>query len=271
MRLSPAAYSRVTLVALLALAAIVITGATVRLTGSGLGCSDWPTCEQGQLAPADITDAPAMVEFVNRTITGLVSVAVIVAVLGALWRKPYRRDLTWLAWGLVAGVVAQVVLGGLVVLLELSPKVVMGHFILSMVLVWNAVLLHERARTDEPRPSVPLLGRVTLAWAAVVVFTGTIVTASGPHAGDEAVERLGFRIDDVARVHAGTVFVLVALALLLWRSSRSRPSRWLLGAIAVQAAIGYTQYFTGVPALLVGVHVVGALAVWVAAVKVAVT
>ena len=269
MRLSPAAYSRVTLVALLMLCAIVVTGASVRLTGSGLGCSDWPTCEEGQLAPADITDAPAMVEFTNRTITGLVSVAVIVAVLGALWRVPYRRDLTWLAWGLVAGVVAQVLLGGLVVLLELSPKIVMGHFLLSMVLVWNAVVLHVRARSDvAPVEPVPWLGRLTMAWAAVVVFTGTIVTASGPHAGDEAVERLGFHIEDVARVHGAAVAVFVVVALALWRLTRSRPSQWLLGAIVVQAGIGYTQYFTGVPALLVGLHVVGALAVWVASVRV---
>jgi cytochrome c oxidase assembly protein subunit 15 len=268
-RLSPLAYSRVTLVALLALCAIVVTGASVRLTGSGLGCTDWPTCEEGQLAPAEIDDAPAMVEFGNRLITGVVSVAVIVAVLGALWRRPYRRDLTWLAWGLVAGVVAQVLLGGLVVLLELSPKVVMGHFILSMVLVWNAVVLHIRARSDDVRTPPPWLARLTMAWAAVVVFTGTIVTASGPHAGDEAAERLGFYIEDVARVHGTSVVVFIALALALWRLTGSRASVWLLGAIAVQAAIGYTQYFTGVPALLVGFHVVGALAVWVASVRVA--
>ena len=110
MRLSPLAYSRVTLVALLALCAIVLTGASVRLTGSGLGCTDWPTCEEGRLAPAEIDDAPAMVEFTNRVITGVVSVVVIVAVLGALWRKPYRRDLTWFAWGLVAGVIAPLVM-----------------------------------------------------------------------------------------------------------------------------------------------------------------
>ena len=269
MRLSPLAYSRVTLVALLALCAIVLTGASVRLTGSGLGCTDWPTCEEGRLAPAEIDDAPAMVEFTNRVITGVVSVVVIVAVLGALWRKPYRRDLTWFAWGLVAGVIAQIVLGGLVVLLELSPKVVMGHFLLSMVLVWNAVVLHLRARTDDPRPAPPWLSRVVLAWAALVVFTGTIVTASGPHAGDEAAERLGFYIEDVARVHGVAVVLFVLLAIALWRTTRSRPSVWLIGAIVVQAAIGYTQYFTGVPALLVGFHVLGALVVWVASVRVA--
>jgi len=268
-RLSSLAYSRVTLVALLALCAIVLTGASVRLTGSGLGCTDWPTCEEGQLAPAEIDDAPAMVEFTNRVITGIVSVVVIVAVLGALWRVPYRRDLTWLAWGLVAGVVAQILLGGLVVLLHLSPKVVMGHFLLSMVLVWNAVVLHVRARSDEPRPAPPWLARVVLAWAAVVVFTGTIVTASGPHAGDEAAERLGFHIEEVARVHGASVVVFLLLALALSRVMGWRPTQWLLAAIVVQAAIGYTQYFTGVPALLVGFHVLGALAVWVASVRVA--
>src|SRR5688572_9576974 len=108
--------------------AIVVTGAAVRLTGSGLGCTDWPNCEQGQLAPAEITDAPAMIEFVNRTITGVVSVAAAVAVLGSLVRTPRRRDLTLLSWGLVGGVVAQILLGALVVLLDLSPKTVMAHF-----------------------------------------------------------------------------------------------------------------------------------------------
>ncbi|MDP9419947.1 MAG: COX15/CtaA family protein, partial [Actinomycetota bacterium] len=144
-RITPSGYRRVTLFALVALGFIVVTGAAVRLTGSGLGCTDWPTCEQGRLAPSEITDAPAMIEFANRLVTGLVSVAVILAVAGALRRVPRRRDLVWLAAGLVAGVLAQIVLGGLVVLFELSPRLVMGHFLLSMVILWNATVLHHRA------------------------------------------------------------------------------------------------------------------------------
>jgi cytochrome c oxidase assembly protein subunit 15 len=256
-----------TLFAVLSLAVIIVTGATVRLTGSGLGCSDWPTCERGQLA-AQVDDAPAMVEFVNRTFTGVVSIAVIVAVLGALWRRPYRRDLTVLAWGLVAGVIVQILLGKLVVEEALSPKFVMAHFMVSLVLVWNAVVLHERARDERTSGSAPPLAWATLVAAAAVVFTGTIVTASGPHAGDLSAERLGFTIEGVARVHGIAVVVLCAIAVLLRRSTRSWAANLLLVAIAAQAAVGYTQYFTGVPALLVGVHIVGAVTVWCAAVHV---
>jgi cytochrome c oxidase assembly protein subunit 15 len=260
-------YRKLTLFAVISLALIIVTGATVRLTGSGLGCSDWPNCEQGQLA-AQLDDAPAMVEFVNRMITGLVSIAVILAVLGARRRRPYRRDLTVLAWGLVIGVIAQILLGALVVEEALSPKFVMAHFLVSLVLVWDAIVLHQRASDPEgARFGAPsALAWAVLAAAGVVVFTGTVVTASGPHAGDVSAERLGFHIEDVARVHGVTVVLFCALALWVWHVTRVRAAAVLIGVIAAQAAVGYTQYFTGVPALLVGVHVVGAVAVWCAAV-----
>lgn len=283
-RLSPAAYHRVTLLALVALAFIVVTGAAVRLTGSGLGCTDWPTCEEGRLAPVDATDVHAMVEFVNRTITGLVSVAVILAVLGSLLRAPRRRDLTRLSLGLVAGVVGQIVLGGLTVLFELAPPFVMGHFILSMVLLWNAVVLHHRAgRPDGPSrplvgPDVVGLGRLLLGSAALVVLTGTVVTAAGPHAGDATARRLDVAVATVARMHGASVFVLLALTLFtLWVCHRDRAAvvhdalRILLAVLVAQAAVGYTQYFTGVPALLVGVHILGAVSVWIATVRVGLT
>jgi heme a synthase len=280
-RLSPRAYRRVTLGATLALAAIVVTGAAVRLTGSGLGCTDWPTCEQGQLAPADLAHAPAMIEFVNRLFTGVVSVAVILAVLGSLLRSPRRRDLTWLSVGLVVGVVAQVLLGAAVVLFELSPRLVMGHFLLSMLLLWNAVVLHHRAgRPDGPVvPVVPAravaLTRAVFAAAAVVVFTGTVVTASGPHAGDEQAARLDLHLPDVARVHGLSVVVLVALTVLtVWLLARERAperaqlaGRVLVAVLLAQAGVGYAQWFSGVPALLVGVHIVGAVAVWTSVVR----
>ena len=270
-RISAATYTRVTLAALLSLAAIIVTGAVVRLTGSGLGCSDWPTCEEGQLAPSQISDAPAMVEFVNRTITGIVSVAVILAVLGALRRVPYRRDLVWLAAGLVAGVLAQIVLGGLVVLFDLSPRLVMGHFLLSMVLVWNAVVLHERSSREATVPAaddtVRGLTRVVFAATALAIFLGTVVTAAGPHAGDEQAARLNLVIGEVARIHAISVWVLLALTLVLARAARGAPrvrraTTILLAVLVAQGVVGYTQYFTGVPAVLVGVHIVGAIAVW---------
>ena len=281
-RLSPAGYRRVTLFALLALAFIVVTGAGVRLTGSGLGCTDWPTCEEGRLAPVDATDVHAMVEFVNRTITGLVSVAVILAVLGSLLRRPRRRDLTRLSLGLVAGVLGQIVLGGLTVLFELAPPFVMGHFILSMVLLWNAVVLHHRAgRPDGPSrpvvgPDLVGLGRLLLGAAALVVLTGTVVTAAGPHAGDASARRLDVAVSTVARIHGTSVVLLLGLTLCaLWVAYRDRAPgavhdalRCLLAVLVAQAAVGYTQYFTGVPAVLVGVHILGAVSVWIAVVRV---
>ncbi|HYF46358.1 MAG TPA: COX15/CtaA family protein [Acidimicrobiales bacterium] len=272
-RLSPVAYRRITLFALLALGFIVVTGGAVRLTGSGLGCSDWPTCEQDQLvAPLEYH---AMVEFVNRTITGLVSVAVILAVLGSLVRVPRRRDLTWWSLGLVAGVIGQVVLGGLTVLFELAPPLVMAHFVLSMVLIWNAVVLHHRAGSDGREVSRPVtdevrwLGWLVVAAASLVILLGTVVTGSGPHGGDEEVRRLPFVVSDVARLHGVAVVlfgVLVVVTLVAVRRDPvlRRRGEALLGVTVAQAAVGYAQYFTGVPVLLVGIHIFGAVAVWVA-------
>jgi cytochrome c oxidase assembly protein subunit 15 len=280
-RLTPDTYRRITLLAAVSLAAIVVSGATVRLTGSGLGCTNWPECSRGHLAPSQIDDAPAMIEFVNRLVTGIVSVAAIVAVLGSMVRQPRRPDLTWLSWGLVAGVVAQIVLGGLVVLFDLSPRLVMGHFVLSMLIVWNAVVLHHRAGrpSASTRPIVServrSMLRLVFVGAGIVVLTGTVVTAAGPHAGDEQAQRLDLVVRDVARIHSGAVWLLLAVLLvtLRWIWADGAPAvvrtagQWLLAALVVQGAIGYTQYFTGVPALLVGFHIVGALAVWIAATR----
>lgn len=279
--ISPAGYRRVTFLALLALGFIVVTGGAVRVTGSGLGCPDWPTCAEGRIvAPLEYH---ALIEFVNRMVTGTVSVMVIVAVLAALRRRPYRRDLVWLAGGLVLGVIGQIVLGGLVVLFHLYPPLVMGHFVLSMVLVANAVVLHHRAgqpdnaresRAHELRP----LGSGLVAWAAVVLFLGTVVTGSGPHAGSnegEFVERLPFVVRDVARLHGAAVWILLALALYsVWRAHRDRASAdvqrrgtVLLAVLCAQGALGYIQYFNNVPAPLVAIHIGGATALWVAVLR----
>ena len=276
--LSPVAYRRIALAALLALGFIVVTGGAVRLTGSGLGCSDWPSCEPDQLT-AQLEDTPAMIEFVNRTVTGLVSVAVIVAVLGSRFRRPARRDLTWWSVGLVAGVAGQVVLGGLTVLFELKPQFVMAHFLLSMVLVWNAVVLHHRAGEGigEPTPVVPdltrWLARAAVALAGVVIVVGTVLTASGPHGGDEAAKRLDLVIEDVARVHGTLALTLLAVAAALLWTVRSGPravrSRALVLTIVIvaQAAIGYVQYLNDIPELLVGIHIAGAVTLWAAALE----
>jgi cytochrome c oxidase assembly protein subunit 15 len=285
--ISAAAYRRVTLVALIALGFIVVTGGAVRVTGSGLGCPDWPTCAEGRIvAPLEYH---ALVEFVNRTVTGLVSVMVIVAVLASLRRRPFRRDLVWLAVGLVLGVIGQIVLGGLVVLFDLFPPLVMGHFVLSMILVADAVVLHHRAGwPDGPdgRPAPPAggdpplrpLGSWLVVWAAVVLFLGTVVTGSGPHAGSnegQFVERLPFALRDAARVHGTAVWILLALALYsVWRVRQDRaPAEVLqrggvlLVVLCAQGAIGYLQYFTKIPPLLVAIHIAGATALWVSVLR----
>jgi cytochrome c oxidase assembly protein subunit 15 len=276
---SPRAYERVTLVAAWSLAAIILTGAVVRLTGSGLGCPDWPSCQQDRLV-AEWSLHP-MVEFVNRVITGLVSVAVILAVLGSLARVPRRRDLVWLSVSLVAGVIGQIVLGGITVLTDLNPVAVQGHFVLSMAILAAAVVLHRRAGEDGPyRPTVT--GDVRrLAWivtglAAIAIATGTIVTGTGPHGGDENAHRFGFQITSVARIHSGTVILTVIAALVLAYVAHRDQRDWDAVNVALttfvwvavfQGVVGYTQYFNNVPAGLVAVHVVGAVAVWVSALR----
>jgi cytochrome c oxidase assembly protein subunit 15 len=282
--ISPRAYRRITLLALVALGIIVVTGAAVRLTGSGLGCSSWPNCEPGSLVPRGETGAHGIIEFVNRLFTGVVSVAVILAVLGSLWRTPRRRDLTWWSLTLVAGVLAQIVLGGLTVLFELAPPFVMGHFLLSAVLVGCATVLHHRAgeadrgeRRPVATPEIRLLGRVLLVATAVVLVTGTAVTGSGPHGGDENVRRLDFFLPDITRVHAVAVWILLAATLwmlvLVRRGGASpvveRALRVLVVVEVAQGAIGYTQYATGVPEGLVAAHVLGSMLVWIAALGVA--
>jgi cytochrome c oxidase assembly protein subunit 15 len=280
---SPAFYRRITFVALVALCFIVVTGGAVRVTGSGLGCPDWPTCDEGRVvAPLE---THAMIEFVNRMVTGLVSVMVIVAVLAALLRRPRRTDLTRLALGLVLGVIGQIVLGGLVVLFHLYPPLVMGHFVLSMVLVANAVVLHHRAGLPEGPAAVPQTGgdlrRMSsglVAWSAVVLVLGTVVTGAGPHAGShegEFVERLPFAVPDVTRLHGIAVFLLIAFTLVtLWRARQERAPAavqqsggTLLVVMALQTVVGYTQYFSDVPATLVAIHIAGATALWVAVLR----
>ncbi len=296
--LSPSAYRRITVLALAFLTLIVVTGAGVRLTGSGLGCTDWPTCTETQFV-ADRGDLHAMVEFVNRLITGLVSVAVALAVLGSHRRAPKRRDLVWLSWGLVAGVLAQVVLGAFVTLTDLNPWVVQGHFVLSMLLLLDAMVLAHRAGIPddaEVRPVVtPALanwGRALVGLATVVILTGTLVTGSGPHSGHNEAEggasraaqvdaarevrRLPIAVHDAARIHgmammaflAATIWVLVQLRRHGAPERLRAAATGLLTVLVLQAAVGYAQYFTGVPALLVALHVLGASLVWLAVLQV---
>ncbi|MEE2682807.1 MAG: COX15/CtaA family protein [Actinomycetota bacterium] len=295
--ISPETYSKVTRMSLLLLAFIIITGAAVRLSGSGLGCSDWPTCENDQFV-AEVDDIHAMVEFINRVITGFVALAVMIAVLGSIFRVPRRRDLTYLSIGLVAGVLVQILVGALVVREHLPPGLVIAHFLISMLLVWNAVELDYRSRSpDRLRKStshglLERLASLLVFCAAVVLVTGTIVTGSGPHSGAESqqtkkaleasgidvsqlsiseleVERLPFDVPFVARVHGVSMIIFLSVMLLIIllikkaHGSSLPAAQNLLVAAVVQGAIGYLQYFSDVPALLVGFHVAGATLVWV--------
>jgi len=279
-RISPGRYRTITAVALGLLVVIVVTGAAVRLTGSGLGCDDWPNCNAERLV--DVSSTHAAIEQVNRLFTGLVAAAVIAAVLGSLWRTPRRRDLTTLSIGLVAGVIGQVVLGGITVLVDLHPLAVQGHLLLSMVLVANAVVLVRRASEPDavPRVSITTPATITLTRTLAVVtgaaiVAGTVVTGAGPHAGSEDVQRFDVDIAGAARVHGMLVMAAIALAAALaLRVQRVAGDRALLqGALSswifvalLQAAVGYVQYFNEVPALLVGVHVAGATGLWAATV-----
>lgn len=254
--------------ALALLGIIVVSGALVRLTGSGLGCDDWPNCNNEKLI--DVSSTHAAIEQINRLFTGLVALGVVLAVAGSVFRQPRRRDLTWLSWGLVAGVVGQVVLGGITVLVDLHPAAVQAHFLLSMVLIANAVVLVYRAglpdRRREPRVSLTIRRHV---WAAAVatsvaVVLGTVVTGSGPHAGDEEARRFGFDIGQTVRLHSVAVWITVAIvAALMWRL-RNRPAdrevldnviTFWVGLAVLQGGVGYLQYFSGIPVALVAIHI----------------
>jgi len=277
--LSPQTFRRFTYPALASQMLIVLTGAIVRLTESGLGCSDWPTCEQDQLIPE--IEGHAWIEFGNRLLAFLVTVAAVAVLIAARRRVGDRKDLVRLSWGLAAGTVGQIVLGGIVVLSDLNPWLVLGHFVLSMILIWDALLLVHRSTIDDDvhagasmqsyRPQAWLI----TALAAVAIFVGTLVTGSGPHTGSsdgDPITRLPFSIRSITRVHSTSVVILitVTVATAWWlRSVGGRPTerRRLSAAIAImlaQGAVGYVQYFTGVPAVLVAVHVAGAISVWAA-------
>lgn len=279
--ISERTFSRLCLAALVALFTIVITGALVRLTGSGLGCSDWPACNEEKFV--DVSTGHGAIEQVNRLFTGVVAASVIAAVLGSLRLAQRRRGVTWLSVGLVLGVLAQVVIGGIVVLTGLNPWANMAHFLVSMVLLANALVLYRASSWESGSlHSVRVTGRgAVLGLAATIsIVTGTVVTATGPHAGDEDAVRFGFDIGSVARVHGLAVMTTIALvAWTLWKA-RNRADRreqlegkiaTLLGVALLQALVGYVQYFSGVPAMLVAVHIAGASLVWLSVIDVMIT
>jgi heme a synthase len=281
-RPSPATVRRLALASVVANSGIVVTGGAVRLTASGLGCPTWPRCTETSYTPTAEYAAHGLIEFGNRLLT-FVLAAVVLAVLVAVWRqRPVRPGMRRLALLGFLGIPAQAVLGGITVLTGLNPWTVMGHLLLSMVLIGLAVVLHWRAGEGDlpPRTVVPTgLRRLTqglLAVTAVTLALGTLVTGSGPHSGDPAAGRTGFDPATVSQLHADAVMLLVGLTIALYVALRAtgadrglvRATGILLVVELAQGTIGYVQYFTGLPVLLVGAHLVGACLVLITAVRV---
>ncbi len=277
--LTPRQFALVALVALVALTAIVVTGAAVRLSGSGLGCPDWPRC-YGHVYPPLKTHA--LIEFSNRIVSGAVGVVVVVAAAAAWRRRPFRRDLAWLALLLPLGVVGQAVLGGYTVENKLAPGFVMAHYALSMAVLVAAAALAWRARERE-QPAVPQERRSVwavrslLPLATVVVFAGTVATAAGPHSGGatgQHIKRLTFKGADTlnwaVHVHGAIAFAFGLAAVAVWvllerrqaNATARRAMSWLCVLIALQGVVGVVQYETHLPTELVWVHVVLASLSW---------
>jgi cytochrome c oxidase assembly protein subunit 15 len=267
--------------------AIVVTGASVRLTGSGLGCSTWPECTPGSYTPTpDQPEAPlhAWIEFGNRLLTFVLflnAVALMVAIIKS--KEPKNVKIKWIRLGLIQilGILAQGVLGGITVLTGLNPATVAAHFLLSIALIAAALSLRQRVHGKTPTAHFlnPLSKRIAylhLLLSILVIAAGTVVTGSGPHAGDSAAERFNLDSRTMAWIHADLVIALLGIttALLIsiklgesgeTRMHMGRAVQSFLLIALVQGGVGYIQYFTGLPELIVGFHIFGAILVWLSA------
>ena len=256
-------------------AALVVTGGAVRLTGSGLGCPTWPECTPGSYTPVPHQAEPQLnvwIEFGNRLLTFVLviaSAAVIIAVL-----KSKRKDLRLLAVGQFLGIFGQGILGGITVLTDLNPIPVAGHLLLSIILIAGATSLYSRRYTPvvfvKPTSLTSKISRVHIVTSFVVIILGTIVTGSGPHAGDAQAKRFDFDIRTVAWLHADAVIFLLGVTFAFYvaqgSSAHSKKAIKVFALIALaQGGIGYIQYFTGIPEILVAAHLLGATLVWIAA------
>ena len=274
--LTPAVFRWFALAAFVSMILIVLTGAAVRLTGSGLGCPDWPTCFKHAYTTG--WTIHTKIEFTNRCVTILLVVVTVVIFLASLRRRPHRRDLTMLTGLILLGIVVDAVLGAYVVYSKLNPWLVSLHMVISLAMVVIAAILYHRskyvygpgARVDVRDPHFRLIARLLWIPFVALVITGTMTTGSGPHAGGSQgqleARRLPFAFSSAAWVHsiAATLFVGLVLGLLvtIWRTSAPEALQLGVRRLAVialvQAAIGVTQYLTHVPAFLVELHVAGA-------------
>jgi cytochrome c oxidase assembly protein subunit 15 len=280
--ISPRRYAQVAAVALAALALIVLTGAAVRLTGSGLGCPDWPKCYGGTVPPLE---THAVIEYGNRLLTGFVGIAVIAASVLAWFRRPFRWHLAFFGALLPLGVVCQAVLGALVVKHHLAPGLVMGHFILSMLLLDAAFALAWCARYEhgERRTSTDRLGvwavRVLIPVGQLTILAGTIATGSGPHAGaheGELVHRFDFEgtgtLEWMVQRHSAIAAAFGLAAIAVWLLLRrpggdrraARPLTAVIGLLGLQGAVGGLQWALELPSEVVWLHVALATLTWLA-------
>ncbi len=263
-------------------AGIVVTGGAVRLTGSGLGCPTWPQCTPGSYTPVPHQAQGRLhswIEFGNRLLTFVLIISIIAAVIGVIrWRREYREQkaLLWLAGAQLLGVIAQIVLGGITVLTHLNPAAVGAHFLLSIILLAASLSLRQRMLQTtrvQASPTSTVLIRVLLGLTTLVLTLGTVVTGSGPHAGDIQAHRYHLDPRTISWLHADTVIALIALTfalILLIKVSENESARSLLMRRATlflficlaQGLIGYIQYFTGLPEALVAAHLLGADLVW---------
>ena len=262
--------------------ALVLTGGAVRLTGSGLGCPTWPECTPGSYTPvANQAEGQlhAWIEFGNRLLTFLLVFVALIVFFIVL--KKRRKDLRLLALGQVLGIFGQGILGGITVLTDLHPAPVAAHLLLSILLISGATSLFDRRHAPQvkikldlssqqvPR-QIDLMSRFHIGLTFLVIALGTLVTGSGPHAGDEKARRFDFDIRTIAWIHADAVILLLGITLALYFmaniSKQTRHRILIFGVVAIaQGAIGYIQYFTGIPELLVAAHLLGATLVWITA------
>ncbi|MCB0916082.1 MAG: heme A synthase [Actinobacteria bacterium] len=293
-RTAPTWLRRIFVANLVAQTGIVITGGLVRLTGSGLGCPTWPQCAPGSFTPTE-TQAESWhkyVEFGNRLLTFVLGVLAIAAIVGALaWARrlrqrgaPPRRPITLLAAVPLLGTLAQAILGGITVLTGLNPATVAAHFLVSMViiaftltLVWRAGEPGDEPKTPLGEPAVRMLSKALVAVGFVVLVMGTMVTGAGPHSGDaETPARLGIDPAQMSWLHADVVLLFIGLTvgLLVALTVTKAPVKairatWILFGIAMaQGVVGYVQYFTGLPWLVVLLHLLGACLVWIALLRI---
>ena len=278
---------RLAVLSLIGQTLLIVTGGAVRLTSSGLGCPTWPRCTDTSLLNTPEMGIHGVIEFGNRLLTFALA-AIAVMMLVYLWNlRKERRDLFLLALGLLASIPAQAVIGGITVLTQLNPWVVGMHFLVSMALVVLATLLVNRAygrtgkvRTAElaalPGAARPVMTAVAL-FSALAICLGVVVTGAGPHAGDADAPRNGLDWDLFSHIHAVPAYLVTAGALfavfLVLRGRITGPFRtaafMLLGVTVLQAVIGFTQYYNGIPALLVGAHMLCAALLMSAAINAA--